>query len=245
MRFHGRLLLGLYGLALAPVVAAAAPPGADESATAAPVQQQSPGHHHKGYFHRRHCVECQRAYAKSHDGVDVPAPPALAPGEAPGPMSAHAIPGHMVDVQTGECLTCQGRVVTPGPVAGGAANAPGYAVVGETMQGPEPAPIGVARGQQPGWAGAPMAAAGSRPGAGPYDPSVVATALPPAQVALAGPGSDRPHIISHLFGIPKLGRARREREDKERQKHASITYDQSASKVNELPASLVYGKDSK
>jgi hypothetical protein len=132
----------------------------------------------------------------------------------------------------------------PGSVAGGDPNAPGYAVVGgETMQGPEPAPIGVARGRQPSWAGARMAGAG--PGAGPYDPSVVPTALPPAQVALAGPGAERPHIISHLFGIPKLGRSRRAREDKERQKHASITYDRSATQVNELPASLVYGQDSK
>jgi hypothetical protein len=69
--------------------------------------------------------------------------------------------------------------------------------------------------------------------------------MPPAQVALTGPGADRPHIISHLLGIPKLGRHRREREDQERQKHASIAYDQPAQQVNEVPASLVYGKDKK
>jgi hypothetical protein len=210
---------------------------------AAPPQQQASGHHHKGFLHRRHCPECQRAYVKAHDGVDVGAPPPLAQGEAPAPAGAHAIPGHLVDVQTGECLTCQGRVVTSGPAAGGDVNAPGYAVVGETMQGPDPAPIGVARSREPYWAGAHTAAAGARPGGGPYDPSVVPTASPPAQVALEGAGAGRPHIISHLLGIPKFGRARRAREDKERQKHASITYDQNASQVNELPASLVYGKD--
>jgi hypothetical protein len=246
MRFSSRLLLCLGGLALAPVIAAAAPPGDDEAAAdAATPPQSSSVHHHKGLFHRRHCVECQRAYAKAHDGVDVPAPPPLGPGAAPAPAAAHAIPGHMVDVQTGECLTCQGRVVMPGPAAGGDPSAPGYAVVGETMQGPEPAPIGVARAQQPGWAGARGAAAGARPGVGAYDPSVMPTAMPPAQVALTGPGSDRPHVISHLLGIPKFGRIRRDREDKERQKHASITYDRSASQVTELPASLVYGKDGK
>ncbi len=171
MRFRARLLLGVCGLVLtAPAVTHAAPPGEDEAAaaTGAPPQQQSPGHHHKGIFGRRHCVECQRAYVKAHDGVDVPPPPALVPGAVPGPMGPHAIPGHMVDVETGECLTCQGRVplaagatggdpnapgyaVVGGPGMGGDPNAPGYAVVGETMQGPEPAPIGVARGHQPSW----------------------------------------------------------------------------------------------
>ena len=38
-----------------------------------------PPHTHKGLFGRRHCVECQRAYVKAHDGVDVPAPPSIAP----------------------------------------------------------------------------------------------------------------------------------------------------------------------
>jgi hypothetical protein len=87
-----------------------------------------------------------------------------------------------------------------------------------------------------------MAAAGPRPGAGAYDPSVVPTAIPPAQVALQGPGSNRPHIIGHLFGFPQFGKIRREREDKQREKHASIAYDQPGAKVTELPASMVYGK---
>ena len=81
-----------------------------------------------------------------------------------------------------------------------------------------------------------MAAMGPRPGAGAYDPSVVPTSIPPAQVAVAGPGHDRPHIIGHLLGIPKFGELRREREDKERQKHAAIAYDQPGAKVTELPA---------
>jgi hypothetical protein len=87
-----------------------------------------------------------------------------------------------------------------------------------------------------------MAAMGRRPGAGPYDPSVVPTAIPPAQVAIEGPGSNRPHIVSHLFGLPQFGRHWRERQDKDRQKHAAIAYDQPDAKVTELPASMVYGK---
>ena len=125
----------------------------------------------------------------------------------------------------------------PGHAVAGDPNAPGYAVVGDGMQGPEPAPIGVARAQQQPWAGAPVRSGRCTARRRAYDPSVMPTALPPAQVALAGPGSDRPHIISHLFGIPKFGRIRRDREDKDRQQHASITYDRSASQVNELPAS--------
>jgi hypothetical protein len=112
MRSRARLLLGICGAALAvPVVAAAAPPSDDEAALAAGVQpqQQSQPHQHKGLFGRRHCVECQRAYVKAHDGVDVPAPPPIGPDGKP--MVTHTAPGHMVDVQTGECLTCQGKVI--------------------------------------------------------------------------------------------------------------------------------------
>jgi hypothetical protein len=260
MRFHARLLLGLCGMALALSAAAvAAPLGDDEAAAGMPPQQQSP-HHHKGLFGRRHCVECQRAYAKSHDGIDIPPPPPIGPAQAPGRMVSHMVPGHMVDVETGECLTCQGKVPLQGPIVGSDGQAPGYAVVGgpgmgaspngigyavvgESMEGP--APVGVARAHQPPWADPRMAANGPRPGAGPYDPAVVATGMPPAQVALTSPAADRPHIISHLLGIPKLGRARREREEKERQKHAAIAYDQPARQVNELPASMVYGTDKK
>jgi hypothetical protein len=88
-----------------------------------------------------------------------------------------------------------------------------------------------------------MAAMGGRAGSGPLDPAVVPTNLPPAQVALSSPPSNRPHIISHLFGLPMLGQHHRERIEREREKHASIAYGQADSAVNEVPASLVYGKD--
>ena len=55
-----------------------------------------------------------------------------------------------------------------------------------------------------------------------------------------GPGHDRPHIISHVFGLPQLGRLRRERQEKERQQHASISYGDANKPVKELPASMVY-----
>ena len=83
MRFRARLVLGLYGVALAvPAVVMAGPLGDDDNGQMdmAPPQAQAEPHHHKGLFGRRHCVECQRAYVKAHDGVDVPAPPPLEPG---------------------------------------------------------------------------------------------------------------------------------------------------------------------
>jgi hypothetical protein len=250
MRIRARLLLGLYGLMLVvPTIAAAAPLGEDEAGYAAaggqPPSQPAP-HHHKGLFGRRHCVECQRAYVKAHDGVDVGAPPVLPPGAT--------IQGPVLAAQVSTCGPCQGNGVVSGPImmANGSApgyavvdgtgmmanaNAPGYAVVGGIASGEEPSPIGVSRaGQDPR-----MAAMGPRAGAGAMDPSVVPASIPPAQVALAGPGHDRPHVISHLLGIPKLGAHRRELEDKERQKHAAIAYDQPGAKITELPASMVYG----
>jgi hypothetical protein len=72
---------------------------------------------------------------------------------------------------------------------------------------------------------------------------VVPANLPPAQVALSSPSHNRPHIISHLFGLPNFGKAYRDAQDRERQKHASIAYGQVESQVTEVPASVVYGKD--
>jgi hypothetical protein len=132
-----------------------------------------------------------------------------------------------------------GYAVVGGP---GMQDGPGYAVVGE-VPGGGPAPIGVAHARQAGWGNPHMAAGGMFPGGGQYDPAVMPSSLPPAQVAVAGPGHDRPHIISHMLGLPRAGRYWREREEKAREKHASIAYDQPKLQVNELPASLVYGKN--
>jgi hypothetical protein len=197
-------------------------------------------------LHRRHCAECQRAYVKSHDGVDVPAPPPLEP--------MGAMPGQVIAGKPGPCAVCEGNVVVAsadphapgyavvgGPVAMASNGAPGYAVVGENSSGLDPAPVGVYRAGQAHPGDPRMAAMGHQPGA--HDSSVVPASLPPAQVALARPGHDRPHVIAHLFGIPKFGQVRREWADKERQKHASIAYDQPEQAVTSLPASVVYGKN--
>jgi hypothetical protein len=256
MRGNARWLLGACSLALAvPCGALAAPfddppvPGA-VSASPSP-EQSSHEHHHRTWFARRHCVECQRAYVKAHDGVDVPPPPAL-DGEA-------AVHTHMAGVQAETCPVCQGATVVQGSamsapgyaVVGGSAvvagaGAPGYAVVGgEMVAGSEPAPIGVSSAGRNPMADPRMAAMGPRGAAGSLDPAVVPTSVPPGQIALMGPPSNRPHIIRHLLGLDALGKLHRDAEAKERQKHASIAYDQPKERVTELPKSMVYGNGDK
>src|SRR5262249_55233304 len=125
---------------------------------------------------------------------------------------------------------------------GGPEEAPGYAVVGGGMPGADPTPIGVARATQNPWADPRMAAAAHRPGAGPYDPAVVPSSIPPGQVAMSGPGHDRPHVVSHVLRIPKMGRHWQAHQDRRREQHAAIAYGEKDQKVSELPASMVYGR---
>ena len=189
--------------------------------------------------------------------MNVPPPPSLgATAGVQGPVTA--VHDHATLAPGATCPACQGQVVMTGPttvvenyapgyavVGGPGADAPGYAVVGGAAGlGADPAPIGVARNSQPPWADPRMAAAGPRPGSSPYDPAVVPTNLPPGQVALSGPAhNSRSSIIAHAIGFPKLGQHYRERQDKERQKHAAIVYGESGPPVTELPASMVYGKN--
>ncbi len=252
MRVHARLVLGLFGLALAvPAWVVAAPLG-DGDPASEEVSPQPPPHPHNGLFGWRHCVICQRARAKAESGVNVPPPPSAVP--APVVAGVH---DQVMLAPGATCPTCQGQVVMAGPITIIDHSVPGYAVVGQpgavapgyaVVGGPagvgaDPAPIGVARNSQAPWADPRMAAVRPRPGSSPYDPAVVPTNLPPGQVALSGPGHDRPHIISHVLGLPKLGQHHREREEKERQKHASIAYGDSSRSVSELPASMVYDKN--
>ena len=75
--------------------------------------------------------------------------------------------------------------------------------------------------------------------------TVVPTNMAPAQMALMGPPSNRPHVIRHLLGLDVLGKHRRDADDKDRQKHAAIAYDQPNQPVTELPKSMVYGDGGK
>ncbi len=219
------------------------------STTGAATAASQPGvgaHHHHGLFGWRHCVECQRARAHSADGVIVPPPPGYPGAQAPVVTLA---PGETLvsgPVVVSERVVSTGDPQAPGYAAvGGQEPAAGYAVVNGPAQGAEPAPIGMARGGQgmpmdPRMAGAMPRPGG--PGAGPYDPSVMQSSIPPAPAAMSGPGHDRPHIISHVFGLPKLGKLHEERASKRRDQHAAIAYGDPNQKVIELPASVVYGQ---
>ncbi len=258
MRFLARLGLGLCGLALVTsAVVKADDPAAPPSNAVVPQAAQVAGHHHKGLFGWRHCVECQRAYAKKRDGVDVPPPPST--------TAAAAMAGTIVQDQNhrADCATCQAGTVVSGPVSvvesyppghavvGGpvmAGNLPrGYAVVGGGGPGParvDPAPVGVSRAVQSQWNNPRLASIPPRAGVAPSDPSVQPSSMIPPQTAVDTQTSTRPHILSHLFGIGGISRHIREaREDKECDAHASIAYDNPSQPVNEVPASAVYGKD--
>ena len=144
-----------------------------------------------------------------------------------------------------------GRAVVGGPVMAGNLP-PGYAVMGggPDMAGAGPAPVGVSRAvhgpvQAPTqWNNPRLASMPPRAGAGSYDPSVQPSSMIPAQTALDTQTATRPHILSHLFGFGGIARELRERrEDQDRERHASISYDTSSKPVTQLPASAVYGKD--
>ena len=187
-----------------------APTGGPDPTRPSP-SARMPAHHHHGLLGRRHCVECQRARAKAADGVDIPPPPgypgaqAMAPGETivSGPV-----------VVSERIVIGRGDPHAPGyaVVGGQETAAPGYAVVNGQGPNSDPTPIGLARGGQamspviPAWPARCRA-----PGAGPYDPAVMQSSIPPPPTGDGRSGHDRPHIISHIFGLPKLGRHHEER----------------------------------
>ena len=270
MRIRSPLVLGFCGLALSVPAATTASaqdgqPNGPEPAAASTINTYSPGmppaagpaspimgaagsahapdrsatpHHHHGLLGRRHCVECQRAYTRKHDGVDVPPPPGY-PGGPPMTANGVVVSGPVV---VGEHIA--GPAGAPGyAVAGGPEDAGGYAVADIGAAGAEPTPIGVARGAQHMMADPRMAAAAMpRPGAGSYDPAVMPTSVPAAPAPMSGPGHNRPHVISHIFGLPKVGKLHQERVEKRRSQHAAIAYGDPNQKVVELPASAVYSQ---
>ena len=138
-----------------------------------------------------------------------------------------------------------GHAVVGGPCLAGNST-PGYAVVGEgtvrrwlVQIRPRSAFRGPASptGMPPGWPRPDRGRAGA------YDPAVMPSSMIPAQTALSNPSAGRPHVISHLFGIGGISRHRREaRQERDREAHAAISYSPPNEPVNELPASMVYGK---
>ena len=145
-------------------------------------------------------------------------------------------------------------------VAGGAtaghAVAGGSAIIGGTVPLAEPTPIGVIQGryayqdQTPGIAVAGGLPPGGRtgPGANPRGPGSSDPSVMPSNFNTEpyNPnGHNRPHILTHIFGLDAIGRHSREANARRKdEKHASIPYqalsDQKA--VEDLPARMVYGR---
>jgi hypothetical protein len=196
----------------------------------------NPAPHKHGLFKKAHdCPACAAAKAAHHHVAPVPAQsPMVLPEGSKITGCAHS--------SNGVCAACRkilespGQIVMVAPanvVAAAPASAPGHAVVADTS---EPMPVGLMRTDyRPGTPGAPgaPAPAASSPTNG-RDPF-----MPPKP-------ESRPHILSHLFGFADVRNdvhtAVASRDRKKRETHAAIAYGENASKVEDLPASMVYGK---
>jgi hypothetical protein len=221
MHILARAGLAVVGLALATPVAVWADP---------PASSSNPHNHRRGLFGKeRLCAECQRAKLQAQ-GIHVPPPPALPNG----------VVTQGVVTDRGVCTTCQAGqgIVVSGPAPGyavvGGDSAPGYAVVGGQVPSADPSPIGVVQARP-----------GRAPGRSASTDRSVMAASAPAPDPISPHGSNRPHILAHLFGLSEIAEIGREyREEKQRkygEKHASSRFDEQPQRITELPASKVYG----
>jgi hypothetical protein len=127
--------------------------------------------------------------------------------------------------------------------------------VGATVPFAEPTPVGMIQGAYAfqymnpaagrALAAAPKPAAGGRRGsargAQAKDPAVVPTSF--TNDPYLPNEHNRPHIIRHLFGLDAIGaRGREERERRQRESHAAISYQALNEPIHDLPSSMVYGR---
>jgi hypothetical protein len=133
-----------------------------------------------------------------------------------------------------------------GPMAGHGGGAPGhafvggsdtgYAVVGGEGAAGEPAPIGMVN---PGLASSVPPAAAGRPGT--MDRSLTPTSMAPNPIQPKT--HNDPRVLSHLFGLSDLRPGwRAARAAREREEHAKISYGPVNGQMNEVPASVIYGR---
>jgi len=189
------------------------------------------------------CAECQRQKLMAQTGVNIPPPPALPPGEM--------MPGEVcTKCGAPTAVVLRGNATpAPAPVVTGAgsavmvtsADAPGRAVVGGddaptgyATTGAEPAPIGVVSSRFA--SAAPATPAGSR------DASVMPTSM--GSNPIAPNNTNKPHVLQHLFGISDLRRDWADMRERRRDSssHAMIPYGPQTSTVQDVPASVVYGR---
>lgn len=187
---------------------------------------------------KRFCANCQRQKLMAETGANIPAPPPLPAGvPVPGEVCSRcSAPTAVVTSNSAPIATCSGpgMVVDHSPpgraVVGGTTGEAGYASVG----GPsEPAPVGVVSAR--------YAANGYQGAAGSRDASVMPTSA--GRDPVSPNTHSNPRVLSHLFGLSGIGRERALiRERRKEETHARIPYGQQAQQVNDVPASLIYGR---
>lgn len=109
------------------------------------------------------------------------------------------------------------------------------------MSGTEPMPIGI---MQTGYAAhsAHMPHAALATGHQAAAPSMANLPAAPMGVSSSSPGINRPALVSHVLGLPKLGGWSRAREARRREAHAAIRFDNVPSTVSSIPAAWVHGQ---
>ena len=256
MRRLARIGCTLAGVALvAPSAVTAQQPAPMYYAPGTATMASAPHKHRKSLFGREHlCAGCQADKAMKRDGVFVPSPPTMAGAvmnhgatcTACGGATAVAVAtptaapmlnqsGAVMYVQQGgtPMYVQQGQMMVAAPGQPMIGDGSGYAVVGS-----DPTPIGAYEQR----VAAATGAGPGRPGmGGPRDNSIMPTGM--AEAPVKPPGANRPHVLSHLLGLPDIGREwREERARKSGSAHASIPYGQPSQPVNELPAKMVFGR---
>ena len=142
-----------------------------------------------------------------------------------------------------------GRAVAsshPSPSAAHMASRPGRAVASSSYDGPsgDPTPVGVIQANFSPAATSATSAAYANPASQPGRAVAESNAGHDPYQAKSG-GFPHPHILGHIFGWSGLGAERaEERARKKAEAHAMIPYENGAeaAPVNDLPASMVYGK---
>ncbi len=261
MRSFARTSLALAGLALVvPSSARAQAPAADAPAgyravAPAPAPAAAP-HAHR---HRTLCAKCMKAQearmtpparivacAHSKNGVCTACAALLAmPGEVTmGSPAMAAAPAEA----PGRAVASAGQAPSAGSPHMAAQTNPGVAMAYDPSGGAEPAPIGVIQANyaQNGPAGMPAAGGmdmhASQPGRAMVTKGMDAGPGPAPFQPKSGP-FPHPRIIGHLFGLTGIGSEyREEKAARKKETHAMISYDTAGSTVNELPASVVYGR---
>ena len=249
------MMIGMDGkpVAVQPVAAVAGQAAPAPNQMMVPAQAAAPHKHRL----RSVCASCMKkqqampverivACAHSKNGVCPTCQALLAmPGAvtvgAPAPAPTGEAPGRAVVSNTPT------PTMAPGAAQYAAQSGPVSAVY-DPSQMPGPTPIGVMQANfaQPGaMAGAMPAAPSSVPTASSLQPghAVAEAGNTPAPFMRKSTSSNNPMIITHLLGFRNYAADWREQHNnKKNQAHASIPYNNDGTTINELPASVVYGR---